>query len=59
MNWQLEILADPAQLHGADWLRFDAEMMAAHSGYSWQTAKIWSSQGDLVAIAHQCVAVFG
>lgn len=59
MSWQLEILADPAHLNGQSWLRFDSEMMAAHSGYSWQTAKIWSSQGDLVAIAHQCVAVFG
>lgn len=59
MNWQLELLADPAQLSGEGWLRFDAEMSAAHSGYSWQTVKIWSEQGDLVAIAHQCVAVFG
>lgn len=59
MNWQLELLADPACLRGDDWLRFDAEMTAAHSGYSWQTAKIWSGQGELVAISHQCVAVFG
>lgn len=59
MNWQLELLADPACLQGEDWLRFDVEMIAAHSGYSWQSSKIWSGQGELVAISHQCVAVFG
>ncbi len=58
MNWQLEILRSAAELQGNLWYRFDADMTASRDGYCWQTAHIWSEQGDLAALSRQCVALF-
>lgn len=58
MNWQLELLRSPEELQGNTWYRFDADLTACRDGYGWQTAHIWSQQGELVALSRQCVAVF-
>ncbi len=58
MNWTLELLARPEDFSGQPWFRFDTEQTAAGDGYSWQSTRIWSESGKLVALSRQCVAVF-
>lgn len=59
MNWTLEMVTPLSAETATGWLRFDSEMTAAGDGYAWENASIWGSNGELVALSRQCVAVFG
>jgi len=59
INWMLELLADrvdPLPLGG--W-RVDAQLAAAHDGYTSQSVMVWGPGGVPVAISHQSMLVFG
>ncbi len=59
MNCGLELIR-PELVYGTrQWLRFEVALHDAHSGYTWQSAHIYSESGILLAISHQSVAVFG
>lgn len=59
MNWTLEMVRPLADAARDGWLRFDASLTAAGEGYGFETASIWSDDGELVALSRQCVALFG
>jgi acyl-CoA thioesterase len=59
MNCTIELIR-PEAIYGTRlWVRFEVTLHDAHSGYAWQTARIYSESGTLLAVAHQSVAVFG
>lgn len=58
VNWTVELVTLPNADEACSWFRFDAWLTAAGEGYAWQNAHIWSSQGRLMALSRQCVAVF-
>jgi acyl-CoA thioesterase len=58
MNCALEIIRPEAIFGTAQWVRFESEVHDCHSGYAWQTARLYSEEGVLLAISHQSVAVF-
>lgn len=59
MNCAVELIRPEAIYGTRQWLRFEARLHDAHSGYAWQTARIHGESGTLLAVAHQSVAVFG
>ena len=59
MNCALELVRPEAIYGTSQWLRFDTELHDTHSGYAWQSARIYDEAGRLLAIGHQSVAVFG
>ncbi len=59
MNVALELIR-PEVIYGTrQFVRFESELHDTHSGYAWQTARMYDEKGTLLAIAHQSVAVFG
>ena len=58
MNCALELIRPEVVYGTRQWLRFDVALHAAHSGYGWQTSRIHAENGELLAVAHQAVAVF-
>ena len=58
INWTVELIAMPNAEEAAGWFRFDTTLTVADEGYAWQNAYIWSSQGRLLALSRQCVAIF-
>lgn len=59
MNCAVELIRPEAVYGTHQWLRFEVELHDAHSGYAWQTSRIYGEDGALLALAHQSVAVFG
>lgn len=59
MNCALELIQPQAIFGTRQWIRFEVVLHSAHSGYAWQTAHVYSEAGQLIAIAHQSVAIFG
>lgn len=59
LTWMLELFVDdPRTLSGAGY-RIDAELVAARDGYTSQAVTIWGPRGELVALSHQSMLVFG
>lgn len=59
MSWTLELLVDDiASLPDGHWL-MDAQATAAHDGYVYQTATLWSPDRRAVALSRQSAVVFG
>jgi len=58
MTWMLEFLGD--SVHGLPLLgwRMDAELSAAHDGYTSQTGLLWGPDGSAVALSRQSMVVF-
>lgn len=59
MNVALELIRPEVIFGTRQFVRFESELHDTHSGYAWQTAKMYDEAGTLLAIAHQSVAVFG
>ena len=59
LSWMLELLdADFPSLPLEGW-RVDAQMMAAHDGYTHQSLVLWGPGGVPVALGRQTMVVFG
>lgn len=59
LSWTLELLSDRWPRSGSDWWLLDAEATAARDGYAFQTATLWSADGQAVALSRQSAVVFG
>ncbi len=62
VSWNVEIVQPLSllehPLQADDWLYYDAEIKQAHHGYVHTEAKIYSSDGTLLALSRQLVAVY-
>ncbi|HHJ1338892.1 thioesterase family protein, partial [Pseudomonas aeruginosa] len=47
------------QQGSGDWCRYLAEIEEARDGYGHVAARMWSADGQLLAISRQMVTVFG
>lgn len=58
MCWTLELLHDdPRSLPSGHWL-MDAQVSAASDGYVYQSANLWSPDGQAVALSRQSAVIF-
>lgn len=58
LTWALEFVKPPAEIH-SEWFYLDYEMEAAADGYSQQSGRIYSEDGELCALSRQCMVYFG
>lgn len=62
VSWNIEIVQPLSLLEqpllADDWLYYDAEIKQAHHGYAHTEAKIYNSDGTLLALSRQLVAVY-
>ena len=58
LTWMLEILADDYRSQPAEGWRVDAELVAAHDGYTSQSTWIVAPDGRPIALSRQSMVVF-
>jgi acyl-CoA thioesterase len=62
ISWNLEIVQPLSlldqPLKADDWLYYDAEIKQAHHGYVHTEAKVYTSNGTLLALSRQLIAVY-
>ncbi len=58
LTWALEFVKPPATIT-SDWFYLDFVMEAAADGYSQQSGRIYSEDGELCALSRQCMVYFG
>lgn len=58
MNWNFELLITPDRLAEQRWFFIDTELDFGSSGYTWETARIYTLERELIAISRQCVGIF-
>lgn len=62
ITWSLEIVTPLSALEhpiaGDDWLYYEADIAEAHAGYAHTTARIFTSNGTLIALSRQLVVVY-
>ena len=59
LSWTLELLDERWPESGRLWWLMDAHATAAIDGYVFQTATLWSQEGQAIALSRQSAAVFG
>jgi acyl-CoA thioesterase len=59
LTWMLELLAEDVAALPLEGWRVDAEMTAAHGGYTHQSLVLWGPGGVPVALGRQTMVVFG
>ncbi|MBG6566306.1 acyl-CoA thioesterase II [Pseudomonas aeruginosa] len=59
LPWTAEFLPPLPQQGSGDWCRYLAEIEEARDGYGHVAARMWSADGQLLAISRQMVTVFG
>ncbi|UJC35254.1 acyl-CoA thioesterase II [Pseudomonas aeruginosa] len=59
LTWTAEFLQPLPQQGSGDWCRYLAEIEEARDGYGHVAARMWSADGQLLAISRQMVTVFG
>lgn len=61
VSWSLEVLPAfaQAQLDAQSWLWYQADIAQASEGYGNTQARIYSSDGKLLALSHQLVVAYG
>lgn len=59
LTWMLEVLADRLAGLPLDGWRLDAELVAAHDGYTSQSVMVWGPGGMPVALSRQSMVIFG
>lgn len=58
MTWQLDMIQESVEMPADGWLGYQVDARQAHNGYAHTEANIWDSQGRLLALSRQTVAVF-
>lgn len=59
LTWMLELLPEDVTALPLEGWRVDAEMTAAHGGYTHQSLVLWGPGGEPVALGRQTMVVFG
>ncbi|MGH8460822.1 MAG: acyl-CoA thioesterase [Stenotrophobium sp.] len=59
LTWMIEFLRDHFDDLPLQGWRMDAELTAAHDGYTSQTGMLWGPGGEAVALSRQSMVVFG
>lgn len=59
LTWTIEFIQPLPSLTQAHWCQYRAEIEQAQDGYGHVSARLWSPQGELLAISRQVVVVFG
>ena len=59
LTWTLELLAHSFDTLFMQGFRVDAELLAAHDGYTNQSCMVWGPGGEPVALSRQAMVVFG
>lgn len=63
VSWNVEIVQPLSllehPLQADDWLYYDAQIKQAHHGYAHTEAKVYSSDGTLLELSRQLVAIHG
>jgi acyl-CoA thioesterase len=59
LTWMLEFLVDRVDQFALSGWRVDAQLVAAHDGYTSQSVMLWGPAGVPVATSHQAMLVFG
>jgi acyl-CoA thioesterase II len=58
VSWNLEFIYPHREILTTDWFAYKAETRQASCGYGHTEATIWDTQGEVVAISRQTVAIF-
>lgn len=58
LNWSMNFILPLPEMDPADWFLYKADIHHACEGYGQIDARLWSEQGDLLALSRQAVAVF-
>ena len=58
MCWNIEFIHPHSEFSPTDWFAYQANTRQAAHGYGHTEANIWDSQGELIAISRQTVALF-
>lgn len=56
--WTIEFIHPLPELDSQDWLLYVASIDQASNGYGQTQARLWSAQGELIALSRQTVTVF-
>ncbi|CAD5108166.1 acyl-CoA thioesterase [Zestomonas carbonaria] len=59
LTWTIEFVQPAPKATTGDWFKYLAEIDHSRDGYGHTAAKLWSPDGELMAISRQTVTVFG
>lgn len=59
LNWTIDFIKSSPNLSAGEFCQYQADIVHAEDGYGVTRAKVWNSEGELIAISQQTVAVFG
>ncbi|MEX0617648.1 MAG: thioesterase family protein [Pseudohongiellaceae bacterium] len=57
LSWSLEFVVPPTSIR-SDWFYLDYDLDAAAEGYSLQSGRVFTEQGELCALSRQCMVYF-
>lgn len=58
LTWTIEFVQPLRQLSTLDWCKYRVETEYAADGYGHAAAKLWSAEGELIAMSRQTVTIF-
>ena len=58
LNWTIDFIKQSPNISMGEFCQYQADIIHAENGYGFTRAKIWNSEGELVAISQQTVTVF-
>jgi acyl-CoA thioesterase len=58
LTWTIEFVQPLRELSTLDWCKYRVETEYAADGYGHAAAKLWSAQGELIAMSRQTVTIF-
>ena len=59
LNWTIDFIGAEPILKAQEFCQYQADIIHAQDGYGFTSAKIWNSEGELIAISQQTVTIFG
>lgn len=59
LNWTIDFIKPQPDLSAGEFCQYQADIIHAENGYGFTRAKIWNSEGELIAISQQTVTIFG
>ena len=59
LTWTIEFVQPLQDLSTLDWCKYLVETEHARGGYGHAAAKLWSADGQLIALSRQTVTIFG
>lgn len=59
VNWNLQFVHPLPELSGKDYLGYQSTINTSNDGFGYTSAKVWSPGGELIALSHQTVIIYG